>query len=427
MADTVTDGRPTRAAISQEQSGWPERYGELAQQLLAAAGRAAPVLISSTVDVDEIYAMDAPRLRSLIERSAVQGGLAAEVAHGVREQLRAERDGELYWDWPQGTRWLQDALGAPDRRQLGGTGPQAAWALDVLGAPSIMALKRRHHEQLSVLPDNVLVCAQGDLVRVRDLRSDDRLPPSKHTILEFSRGSTLLGNPLGRSHRLILRFAPIALEMDLEFLAMQGQLCRMAGAAVVSGLNGLASSDRESLEWTGKVTRMWADNGVALRHLELGDTRKPALFREILGHLRGLCSSVGLSLSELWGLWGSGGDVGTKALELAAALGSTCVVIHADQWSLAVHRDDREAIVRRLMVGNLLASARAVRGAPAADLVPFGRARYTDDLPLPGRLPGGWHLDCVPVPHEPHPLSTIGLGDTFTAGLLLAAALELTL
>lgn len=391
---------------------------------MAEAHLAGPVLISSTVDVDEIYAMDAARLSSLERRSVARGGLAVEVVDGVKEQLRLERDGELNWDWLDGAGWLQGALGGPDRRQLGGTGPQAAWALDVVGARSVMALKRRHHEQLSVLPGNVLVCSGGDLVSVRDLPADDTLPPSRHEILEFSRGTTLLGKPLSRSHRLILRFAPIALEMDLEFLAMQDQLCRTAGAALFSGLNGLAQSDGASLEWAANITRTWAEQGVALRHLELGDTRRPALFREFLGRLRGLCSSVGLSLSELRGIWGTDGDISAKAFELAGAMGSTCVVVHADQWSLAVHKDDPDAVVRRLMAGNLLASARAVRGCPAADLVPFGEAHYTDDLPSPGKLPPGWRMDCVPAPHDPEPISTIGLGDTFTAGLLLAGALE---
>lgn len=421
----MSEGRFVGPGTGQDQLRWSERYSELALELMAGAGGAAPVLISSTVDVDEIYSMDEARFHSLIQRSVVQGDVAAEVAQEVRRQLLAECDGELYWDWPDGTEWLQDVLGVPDRCQLGGTGPQAAWALDVLGARSIMALRRRHHEQLAVLPNNLLVCAEGGLVQVRELRPDDEVPPSKHAILEFYRDSTLLGARVGRSHRLILRFAPIALEMDCEFLAMQDELCPTAGAAVLSGLNGLATSDRESLEWARKVTRIWADNDVRLRHLELGDTRRPALFREVLGHLRGLCSSVGLSLSELWAIWGPGGEVATKACELAGALGTNCVVIHADEWSLAVHRDDREAIVRRLMSGNLLASARAVRGAPAADLVPAGQSQYTGDLPSSTQLPDGWNVDCVPVPHQPNPFSTIGLGDTFTAGLLLAGALEL--
>lgn len=45
------------------------------------------------------------------------------------------------------------------------------------------------------------------------------------------------------------------------------------------------------------------------------------------------------------------------------------------------HEEEPDVVVRRHMAGNLLASARAVRGCPAEDLVPFGEAHYTDDLP----------------------------------------------
>lgn len=404
--------------------GWPARYTDLAQELMVAAPHARPLLISSTINIDEIYAMGTDRLTRLLQLGKTHGGLAAELARAVHEQLKAERDGELFWDWPTGARWVGDALGPPDRRQVGGTGPQAAWALDVLGARSVMALRRRHHEQLSVLPGDVLVCRGGLLVPVRTLAATDDVLPSKHEILEFSRGTPVAGRALGRSHRLILRFAAIALEVDDEFLAMQEKLSATAGAALLSGLNGLAVADRDSLDWAVNISRAWKNNGVALRHLELGDTRRPGEFREVLGHLRGLCSSVGLSLSELQGLWGPVGDVGAKAVELASALDCPCIVVHADHWSLAVHRGERDAMLRRLMAGNLLASARASLGVPHADLVPPDGARYSTDLPSSGVVADGWWADCAPVPHIAQPLSTIGLGDTFVAGLLLAGALE---
>jgi ADP-dependent phosphofructokinase/glucokinase len=76
------------------------------------------------------------------------------------------------------------------------------------------------------------------------------------------------------------------------------------------------------------------------------------------------------------------------------------------------------------MTGNLLASARAAAGAPSGDVTPVSHAIYADDVPESRPLEKGWRVDCVPAPFVPRPASTIGLGDTFTAGLLLAAALE---
>ena len=76
------------------------------------------------------------------------------------------------------------------------------------------------------------------------------------------------------------------------------------------------------------------------------------------------------------------------------------------------------------MAGNLLASGRAFHGAPSGDVRPIDGSAYPTDIPRAGRLADGWRADCAPVPYIDSPTSTIGLGDTFTAGLLLAGALE---
>ena len=161
----------------------------------------------------------------------------------------------------------------------------------------------------------------------------------------------------------------------------------------------------------------------AVRHLELGDTSYQTALTSVVANLRGLYSSLGLSLSELRTLWGPSGNVGAKALGVARLLGCS-VVVHADRWSLAVHRSDADLVVRRLMTGNLLASARAAVGAPCPDVAPVSYAIYEDDIPESRPLDEGWRLDCVPTPFVVQPASTIGLGDTFAAGLLLAAAVE---
>jgi hypothetical protein len=403
---------------------WRDRYEQLAEQVRVSAPGARPVLINTTVDVDDIYVMTPARLRSLRERGLSQGGVAAELALGVGRLLSEGRDGELFWDWPAGGRWLAEALGPSNRAQVGGTGPQAAWALDVLGAPSIMALESRSREQLGVLAPDILVCSEGRTVPVHELAADADAAPIRNEILEFPGGSGLLDSSRDRSHRVIVRFSPIALERDEHFMAMQEKLGPRAGAAMLSGLSGLAVSDGASREWANRLLRIWRECGPGLRHIELGDTTRPEDLRTIMAGLRGLNSSLGMSLSELLTLWGPSAGVAAKALELAHGLESPCVVVHADRWSMAVHRSDPGAVVRRLMTGNLLASARAAVGAPRGDVTPVGYAIYTEDVPESGPLDKGWRVDCVPTPFVSRPASTIGLGDTFSAGLLLAAALE---
>jgi ADP-dependent phosphofructokinase/glucokinase len=403
---------------------WRDRYEELAEQVGVSAAGARPVLISTSVDVDDIYIMTPARLHSLRSRGLSQGGLAAELALAVGRLLSEGRDGELFWDWPEGLRWLAESLGPANRVQVGGTGPQAAWALGVLGAPSIMALESRSREQLDVLSPGILVCREGRMIPVHELPADADAAPIRNEILEFPNGSALLDGPADRFHRLIMRFSPIALERDEHFMAMQEELGPTAGAAMVAGLNGLAVSDGPSLEWVNRLLRAWRECGPALRHLELGDTTRPEDLKTIMAGLSGLNSSVGLSLSELLTLWGPSTQVAAQALQLAHGLECPCIVVHADRWSLAVHRSDPGTVIRRLMTGNLLASARAAAGAPCGDVTPVSYTLYDDDVPESGPLNEGWRVDCVPTPFVPRPASTIGLGDTFVAGLLLAAAME---
>ena len=76
-----------------------------------------------------------------------------------------------------------------------------------------------------------------------------------------------------------------------------------------------------------------------------------------------------------------------------------------------------------LLTGNLMAASRAAHGVPAAELDIHPRATYANDFPRSRDLGGGWRVDCVPSPYLYQPRSTVGLGDTFVAGTLLAHGL----
>ena len=93
--------------------------------------------MSSTVDVDDIYVMIPPGC----------------VHYAGEETARAAWPQSWPWLWTgscsrsvtvncsgiglKARAWLAEVLGPPDRVQVGGTGPQAAWALDVLRAPGL--------------------------------------------------------------------------------------------------------------------------------------------------------------------------------------------------------------------------------------------------------------------------------------------------
>ena len=130
-----------------------------------------------------------------------------------------------------------------------------------------------------------------------------------------------------------------------------------------------------------------------------------------------------MSLSELKSLARHSERPIVAAREIAERHGFERVFVHADRWSLAVHRSDLRVQVASLMAGNLLASARAHHGQPSPDLTIGAEAEFSDNVPPSEILDGDWRGDCVPAPYLKRPRATVGLGDTFVAGLLLAAGI----
>ncbi len=380
---------------------WPAAYAAMGETLVAGAPAAAPLLAGFSACVDEVYRLGPPQLEAL----AVTGG-------PVFDRLTAGRDGEVF---------LRDGsfpgpwLGSPVATQIGGTGPQAAWTLAELGAPSVLALADRSAAQLGVLHPDVQLC--GEVVP----HGEPGKPP--HYILEFQAGTRWSGGTVPRSSRIIVRLAEDGVERDPDFAAASPALATRAGAGLVSGLNGVPAGDRASRAWVRDVVHGWRAAGLHPIHLELAEYvpagTLPALVREYAN----LVDSVGLSRTELVE-FDTGGDPAVGALRIATGFGIRRVVVHADTWSLAVHRGDPARASAALLAGNLLAAARAGAGRPTGEpRVPDGAA-FATVLPASRSLGDGWRVDCVPAPYLANPVATIGLGDTFVGGLLLADCLQ---
>ena len=122
--------------------------------------------------------------------------------------------GELFCDWPEGSAWATATFGPAVRTQVGGTGPQAAWSLDVLGASTVLGLADRSSEQMAVISKGVGICTTEGIKRASDVRPTGHSAKSPNHILEFAEGTVWSGGTLTRSSRIILRFRQTSMELE---------------------------------------------------------------------------------------------------------------------------------------------------------------------------------------------------------------------
>jgi ADP-dependent phosphofructokinase/glucokinase len=217
---------------------------------------------------------------------------------------------------------------------------------------------------------------------------------------------------------LILRFSDEPIERDNAFARLTPQLPDVR-AGLASGLNGPADDDGDSERWLRAVADRWRSADILVHH-ELAEF--PSIARLAAALDIGLADSVGMSLSELTMLAGAG-DPRLLSRAVVERARASRIIVHADEWALCVFRSDQRPAGATLLGGASLAAARARAGRPTSELVPADHAHFTDDLPVSGSLGDGWWATAVPIPYLRHPAATIGLGDTFTAGVLLVDSL----
>jgi ADP-dependent phosphofructokinase/glucokinase len=406
---------------------WTEQYAECAAALRGSAARAPLTLTGFSACVDAVYTVDAHVLDTLTHVAGRDDtGLETAVARTILERIAEARGGELFREWDEGPAWAENLLGSPTRLQVGGTGPQAAWALATLGAPSVVALRDRSPDQLSVLHPAIGICGPGGVTAASESPAGTAATKPRHYILEFTAGTRWSAGVVGRSTRIILRFAHDGLERDEAFARLTPRLAPQSGAGLVSGMNGIRPGDERDEQWLIDLARQWRESGLPLIHLELAEYPVDRQLADACKQYAGVASSIGMSLSELRALTGSSAHPAELALGVAQLASADRVCIHADTWSVSVHRRDPAVEVMMLLTGNLMAACRAAHGVPTADLDVHPLAIYVDDFPNSRDLGGGWRVDCVPSPYLYQPRSTVGLGDTFVAGTLLAHGLVMS-
>ncbi|MBB3935619.1 ADP-dependent glucokinase/phosphofructokinase [Aureimonas phyllosphaerae] len=396
------------------EADWRAAYESLVRRLPGMARSARLTLCGMSACVDAridlsnaaaLWTADHP------DAAAFASMLKDRVARGVGGEVRVE--------WPAGPAWLAEHV--PARYALGGVGPQAGWVLTTLGAPAIVNLSDRSAHMLARLPGNLLLAEGERTVRARSVQPRGARRPDIY-IFEYTAGRAVGDCMPNRSSRIIVRFGDPGLEKDAAFDGLTPHLAPEAGTGLVAGFNCVPPADLDDeLARVFSLTRRWRDAGLSTVHLEMSTFEDAALRDRVLDGARGAVTSLGMSHSELRDLAPgvADADMASTMRTLGERLGLDRVCVHADHWALTVTRRDADVEREALMAGCLVASTRSMAGQPAvpegvADGATFHRPPVRD-----GALGGGWTSVAVPSPYHPAPLTTLGLGDTFTAGCLL--------
>lgn len=393
---------------------WPRAYEEVLRALPDRAARTGVLLCGMSANVDARIDMhDMPALLS-----ATHPPEAVELATLLKRRAAEGLGGELRLDWRGGPTWLSGHVRL--HRSLGGTGPQAAWVLSMLGCSSVVALEDRSTHMLAQWPPGIGLIEDGVVVEAGKAKPRGESRPDIF-IFEFTAGARVADVTPPRSSRIIVRFDDLGIEKDDAFDAATPRLAIDAASGLVSGFNNepadgvAAAADR-----VFALARAWLAAGLETVHLELAGYATRYAIDRVLEGASGCVTSIGMSQSELNALAPASASPEQAMIGLGERLGVNRVCVHADHWAASVTRGDPMREREALITGCLLASARAGCGTPVRPEAIDAAARFQ---PLPfGSVKrcGGWTFVACPSPYLDAPVTTLGLGDTFTAGCLLA-------
>ena len=330
---------------------------------------------------------------------------------------------------------------------LGGTGAQAAAALGAVGIPADVHLTDRSKPVCAMLSGRGIMTADhGERIAVENCRSES--VPIYHFILQFQKDDIIEIDGkkirIPCSNRLILffdsvhRLLPIA-EDDCGCYERESQNLT---SYLLSGFDAVVDVAviEARLELLSRhITRLRQSNPRMVFYLEGAFYLNPAVKTRVMCQLGPLVDIVGMNEEELAEAVADFGQkidlddaqqvIGGLALYLTR-FHLRGIVLHTKDYALYYGKPLAGIDLEQgLTLGNLMAATRARTGrygnlhdcaqTLALPLSARGQSFAEQFMQLDGQLEDRV-LTAVPSRYMEHPRYTIGLGDTFTAGMQIS-------
>ncbi len=327
---------------------------------------------------------------------------------------------------------------------LGGTGAQGAGALSTAGFPVTVQLTDRCREVCEMLNQSDMRVVRGkELIPVMEGASDEE--PVYHIILQFTKGDVIRVHgrevKIPLSNRLIFFYDHIhkIVPVGQDYLEYLPEHAEEISSLVVSGFDAIVDIDiaRERAEQiTGMLSKLKSRAPGLPVYMEGAFYMNPEvkeLFFKSIGQYASVIGTNEEELADLSGRHGKRADI-TDLSDVLGALdrmicryGCGGVILHTKDYSMFYGTcPEGVDIEKGLTIGNLMSGTRARTGRYGT------RQDLAESLELPlsqeglrfyeqlSELKTERYAILVPSRYMEHPLYTIGLGDTFVAGVQTA-------
>ena len=428
-------------------------YSQAVETLCRATGGSPTVVCAYHGNVDTVHNLETDRLAAIIQREApdiitevkyrsVPQTLETkpDVLHAIVACFKSGTGGEWRLNSKQLEEWLEKEFSGLD--SLGGTSAIVANHLAGIGFQPVLHTPSRGRRLAALIDSNVRCATRNGLLQFGQVAISSEVDPP-HIIVQFFAGAVLR---IGRksitcphSNRVILGHdnAAALLPIDREFSDWLARGDIPISAGVWCGFNRL---DRRIVktrfhQMESDIRNAMTSNRSAVHHFEASDAREPEVRQCMCDTVLRSRASVGMNEQEIgtlfehYGITSCPGDGWKEYLRsvsvLAGLLDADTVVVHAEQFVIGTSRTlSIPHLAASLAAGCIVAASRAADGGfvttnKIRNVLEYFAIRSGRAHQLTVELTRGVYLAVMlPTIDIGPPRYSIGLGDSFVAGLL---------